>query len=156
MVAAEIDKQKKIIEAEAEAEQIRRKAKGEADAIFARMDAQARGIQEILNKQADGFRNLVGAAEGDAQKAVLMMIADKLPELVKTQVEAVKGINIDKVTVWDGGSSVNGKTATSNFISGMMQSVPPLQDLFKMAGMELPSYLKGKPEDQAQPEKKEE
>ena len=156
VVAAEIDKQKKIIEAEAEAEQIRRKAKGEADAIFARMDAQARGIQEILNKQADGFRNLVGAAEGDAQKAVLMMIADKLPELVKTQVEAVKGINIDKVTVWDGGSSVNGKTATSNFISGMMQSVPPLQDLFKMAGMELPSYLKGKPEDQAQPEKKEE
>ncbi len=155
VVAAEIDKQKKIIEAEAEAEQIRRKAKGEADAIFARMDAQARGIQEVLNKQAEGFRNLVGAAEGDAQKAVLMMIADKLPELVKTQVEAVKGINIDKVTVWDTGSNANGKTATSNFISGMMQSVPPLQDLFKMAGMELPSYLKGKPEEQAQPEKEE-
>ena len=155
VVAAEIDKQKKIIEAEAEAEQIRRKAKGEADAIFARMDAQARGIQEVLNKQAEGFRNLVGAAEGDAQKAVLMMIADKLPDLVKTQVEAVKGINIDKVTVWDTGSNANGKTATSNFISGMMQSVPPLQDLFKMAGMELPSYLKGKPEEQAQREKEE-
>ena len=25
----------------------------------------------------------------------------------------------------------------------MMKSVPPLEDLFKMAGMELPSYLKG-------------
>ena len=85
-----------------------------------------------------------------------MMIADKLPELVKTQVEAVKGINIDKVTVWDGGSSVNGKTATSNFISGMMQSVPPLNDLFKMAGMELPSYLKKdtvNPEEQPAKEK---
>ena len=42
------------------------------------------------------------------QKAVLMMIADKLPDLVKTQVEAVKGINIDKVTVWDGVSEMNG------------------------------------------------
>ena len=156
VVAAEIDKQKKIIEAEAEAEQIRRKAKGEADAIFAKMDAQARGIQEVLNKQAEGFRNLVGAAEGDAQKAVLMMIADKLPDLVKTQVEAVKGINIDKVTVWDTGSSANGKTATSNFISGMMQSVPPLQDLFKMAGMELPSYLKGKAETPDEKPEKEE
>ena len=27
----------------------------------------------------------------------------------------------------------------------MMKSVPPLDDLFKMAGMELPSYLKGEP-----------
>jgi flotillin len=84
-----------------------------------------------------------------------MMIADKLPELVKTQVEAVKGINIDKVTVWDGGSSVNGKTATSNFISGMMKSVPPLEDLFKMAGMELPSYLKGAEVKEAEAKKEE-
>ena len=145
VVPAQIEKEKAIIDAEAEAEQIRRKAKGEADAIYAKMDAQARGILEILTKQATGFQQLVGAAEGDASKAVLMMVADKLPELVKTQVEAVKGINIDKVTVWDTGNSADGKTATSNFISGMMKSVPPLEDLFKMAGMELPSYLKGTP-----------
>ncbi|MBR0290717.1 MAG: flotillin family protein, partial [Bacteroidales bacterium] len=119
VVPAQIDKEKAIIEAEAEAEQIRRKAKGEADAIYAKMDAQARGILEVLTKQATGFQQLVGAAQGDAQKAVLMMIADKLPELVKTQVEAVKGINIDKVTVWDTGNGADGKTATSNFISGM-------------------------------------
>ena len=156
VVPAQIDKEKAIIDAEAEAEQIRRKAKGEADAIFAKMDAQARGVLEILTKQATGFQQLVGAAEGDASKAVLMMIADKLPELVKTQVEAVKGINIDKVTVWDTGSSADGKTATSNFISGMMKSVPPLDDLFKMAGMELPSYLKGaeKPQPEVQEEVK--
>ncbi len=156
VVPAQIEKEKAIIDAEAEAEQIRRKAKGEADAIFAKMDAQARGVLEILTKQATGFQQLVGAAEGDASKAVLMMIADKLPELVKTQVEAVKGINIDKVTVWDTGSSADGKTATSNFISGMMKSVPPLDDLFKMAGMELPSYLKGaeKPQPEVQEEVK--
>ena len=119
------------------------------------MDAQAKGMLEILTKQADGFKNLVGAAEGDAQKAVLMMIADKLPELVKTQVEAVKGINIDKVTVWDTGNGTDGKTATSNFISGMMKSVPPLDELFKMAGMELPSYLKGKQQPDEQPAEEE-
>ena len=149
VVPAQIEKEKAIIDAEAEAEKVRRMAKGEADAIYAKMDAQARGILEILSKQADGFNQLVGAAQGDAQKAVLMMIADKLPELVKTQVEAVKGINIDKVTVWDTGNGADGKTATSNFISGMMKSVPPLEELFKMAGMELPSYLgKAKPEEQ--------
>ena len=156
VVAAQIEKEKAIIDAEAEAEQIRRKAKGEADAIYAKMDAQARGVFEILTKQAQGFNQLVGAAEGDAQKAVMMMIADKLPELVKTQVEAVKGINIDKVTVWDGGSSVNGKTATANFVSGLMGSVPPLSDLFKMAGMDLPDYLgkKVNPEEQPAAEEK--
>ena len=155
VVPAQIEKEKAIIDAEAEAEQIRRKAKGEADAIYAKMDAQARGVLEILTKQATGFQQLVGAAQGDAQKAVLMMIADKLPDLVKTQVEAVKGINIDKVTVWDTGNGTDGKTATSNFISGLMKSVPPLNDLFNMAGMELPSYLKGADKDK-QPDVQEE
>ena len=143
VVPAQIEKEKAIIEAEAEAEKVRRMAKGEADAIYAKMDAQARGILEILTKQAEGFNQLVNAAAGDPQKAVLMRIADKLPELVKTQVEAVKGIKIDKVTVWDGNSHADGKTATSGFISGMMKSVPPLEELFNMAGMSLPAYLKG-------------
>ncbi len=144
VVAAQIEKEKAIIEAEAEAEKMRRTAKGEADAIFMKMDAQARGSLEILAKQAEGFGKLVEAAGGDAKEAITMLITEKLPELVKTQVEAVKGIKIDKVTVWDGGNSADGKTATSNFISGMMKSVPPLDELFRMAGMELPSYLKGK------------
>ena len=149
VVAAQIEKEKMIIEAEAKAEQLRREAQGQADAIFAKMDAQARGALEILSKQAAGFGKLVEAAGGDAKDAITMLISDKLPELVKTQVEAVKGINIDKVTVWDGGSKDGGKTATANFISGMMQSVPPLDEIFKMAGMSLPNYLKGKEEAKA-------
>ncbi len=143
VVAAEIEKQKMIIAAEAEAEKLRREAKGEADAIYAKMEAQARGTYEILSKQAEGFNRLVVAAGGDAKDAITMLISDKLPELVKTQVEAVKGIKIDKVTVWDGGNGKDGRTATSNFISGMMGSVPPLNDLFSMAGLNLPNYLKG-------------
>ncbi|MDE7149461.1 MAG: flotillin family protein, partial [Bacteroidales bacterium] len=145
VVPAQIDKEKAIIAAEAEAEKIRRMAKGEADAIYARMDAQARGMLEVLSKQAEGFNQMVRAAAGDPQQAVLMLIADKLPELVKTQVEAVKGIKIDKVTVWDANGKGNGDgtTSTANFISGMMKSVPPMEDLFKMAGLSLPSYLKG-------------
>ena len=141
VVPAQIDKERQIIEAEAVAEKLRRTAQGEADAIYAKMEAQARGTFEVLSKQAEGFGRMVNSAEGDAQKAVLMLIADKLPELVKTQVEAVKGIKIDKVTVWDGNSSKDGKSSTAGFISGLMGSVPPLQDLFKMAGLNLPEYL---------------
>ncbi|KAA8486380.1 flotillin [Arcticibacter tournemirensis] len=143
VVPAEIDKEKMIIDAEAEAEKVRREAKGQADAIFAKMEAEAKGIYEILTKQAEGYEQIVKAAGGDPKQAITFLIADKLPELVKTQVEAVKNIKIDKITVWDGNNNGTGKTSTSNFISGMMQSVPPLNDLFNMAGMELPHYLKG-------------
>jgi len=144
IVPAEIDKQKQIIDAEAIAERTRRLAQGEADATFARMDAEARGIFEILTKQAEGYNRIVNASGGDPQQAIMFLIADKLPELVKTQVEAIKNIKIDKITVWDQGDNANGQTGTANFISGLMKSVPPLQDLFNMAGMELPEYLKGK------------
>ncbi len=144
VVPAEIDKQKVEIDAEAIAEQKRRIAKGEADAIFLKMAAEGKGIYEILSKQAEGFDQLVKAAGNDAQKAVLMMIADKLPELVKTQVEAIKNIKIDKVTVWETGNGKDGKTSTANFMQGMLGSIPPLEDVFKSAGMELPDYLKGK------------
>ena len=63
---------------------------------------------------------------------------------MRIQVDAVKNIKIDKVTVWDGGNSADGKTSTANFISGMMKSVPPLDELFAMAGMQLPTLLGSK------------
>ncbi|MGB0930837.1 MAG: flotillin family protein [Chitinophagales bacterium] len=144
MVAAEVDKLKVEIDAEAEAEKIRRKARGEADAILFKMQAEAQGNFELLSKQADGFQKLIDAANGDTQEAVMMLIADQLPELVKTQVDAIKNLKIDKVTVWDSGANGNGQGAgssTANFLSGMYKSVPPLEELFKMAGMELPNYL---------------
>ena len=77
----------------------------------------------------------------------MLLLLEKLPELVKTQVEAVKGINIDHVTVWDSGATgANGKGSTANFVSGLMQSVPPLNELFDMAGLNLPEYLAKKKE----------
>ena len=142
IVAQEIEKRRLVIAAEAEAEQKRVNAKGEADAIFAKMEAEAKGLYEILTKQADGYDKMIKAAGGDATKAYTLLLLEKLPELVKTQVEAIKGINIDKVTVWDnGGTSADGKGSTAQFLSGLMKSVPPLGELFDQAGMSLPEYL---------------
>ena len=152
VVPAQIEKEKAIIDAEADAERIRRLAKGEADAIFAKMDAEARGILEVLTKQAEGYDLIVKAAAGNPDKAAMLLITDKLPELVRTQVEAVKNIKIDKVTVWDGNNGGKGNTSTANFISGLMKSVPPLNDLFNMAGLSLPNYLKGEAEKAASAE----
>ncbi|MCF1190517.1 flotillin family protein [Mangrovimonas sp. AS39] len=144
IIPAEIEKSKAEIDAEAEAERIRRKARGEADAILFKAQAEAQGQFEVLTKQAQGLDQIVKAAGNNSRDAVLLLIADKLPELVKIQAEAIKNIKIDKVTVWENGQSKDGKGSTANFLSGLYQSVPPLQEMFNMAGMELPEYLKGK------------
>jgi flotillin len=140
LVQAKIDKQLAEIAAEAVAERTRRQARGEADAIFMKLEAEARGINEMLMKQAEGFKALVEAS-GGADEAMKLMIVDKLPELIEKQVEAIKNIKIDKITVWDNLGSEDGKTNTAKFVSGMMQSVPPLNELFNMAGLEIPNYL---------------
>ena len=141
IVRTEIDKRRMELEAEAEAEQIRRKARGEADAILAKMQAEAQGAQEILLKQADGLRQIVSAAGGDADSAVRLMLADKMEELMRIQVDAVKNIKIDKVTVWDGAGTADGKTATANFLSGLLKSLPPLEEIYNMAGLSLPEIV---------------
>lgn len=149
LVKAEIEKRKIEIAAEAQAEQLRREAKGEADAIYAKMEAQARGVQEMLSKQAAGLSDIVRAAGGNASDAMRLMIADKLEDLVKVQVEAVKNLKIDKVTVWDGMSGKDGASTTANFLSGMLKSIPPMNEMFEMAGMALPEFL-GKKLDEAE------
>ena len=143
IVKAEISKREIELAAEAEAEKIRRQAAGEADAIYAKMEAQARGMQEILQKQAAGFEKIVAAAGGDAKNAMMLMLADKMEDLMKIQVEAIRDLKIDKVTVWDSGNGTgaDGKSSTANFISGLMKSVPPMNEIFEMAGMNLPEFL---------------
>ena len=153
IVASEIEKRRIEIEADAEAEKIRRHAKGEADAIYAKREAEARGIYETLVKQAQGMDKLVKAA-GSADEAVRLMIADKMEQLVATQVEAIKNLKIDKITVWDGGQSADGKTTTANFLSGMLKSLPPLEEMYNMAGLKLPKIVAPQEiatEDNAQP-----
>ena len=117
------------------------------------MEAQARGVRAVLTAQADGLAQVVQAAGGDPNEAARLMIADKIETLVATQVEAIKNIKIDKVTVWDGaGNSKDGKTATAGFLSGMMQSLPPMSDLFAMTGLNLPEIVQPKKIEEEKPE----
>ena len=141
IVKAEIQKREIEIQAEARAEEIRRQARGEADAMLMKMQAEADGIRQVLTKQAEGFAEIVKASGGMSDDAVKLMIADKLENLERIQVDAIKNLKIDKITVWDNGTGANGKNATANFLSGIMKSIPPMNEVFDMAGMKLPEYL---------------
>ena len=140
VVRQEIERKKIEIAAEAEAERIRREAKGAADAILMKYEAEARGIRQVLESKAAGYESLVRSA-GDARSAATLLMIEKLDEIVAKQVEAIQNLKIDKITVWDSGA-VNGKgSSTSQFLSSLVTSLPPLQEIAKMAGVELPEYL---------------
>lgn len=160
IVPAEIQKQKAIIDAQAAAEKLRQEGLGEGNKIREKLKGEADGIQEILAKQASGFKQIVNAASGDADAAVKLMVADKLPEIVKTQVEALKAIKIDKIMVWDHGSGDGEGSTTSNWLSDFVKSVPALKDSFELAGMQLPEMLgkslEGEKSKKQDPSKKEE
>lgn len=144
IVPAEIEKSQKIIQAQAEAEQKREIAKGEADGRFFQMEAEAKGIYEILSKTADGFRSIVESCGGDVNGAIQMMLTDKMPELMKIQMEAIKGIDIDKITVWDNGGNGNGSgSSTTDFIHNFLKAAPQYRDIYNMVGNELPKMLQG-------------
>jgi flotillin len=140
VVREEIAKNKIEIAAEAEAERTRREARGVADGILAKYEAEAEGMRKLLNAKAEGYRKLVESVGGDAQAAATLLMIEKLEELVARQVEAIKNLKIDKITVWDSGGNGDG-SSTSNFIANLFKSLPPLQDISEMAGFELPEYL---------------
>lgn len=143
IVKEEIEKQKIEISAEALAEKTRREARGHADAVLMQFQAEADGVRKVLQSKADGYRMLVESCNGDAKSAATFLLVEKLEDIVAQQVKAIQNLKIDKITVWDSGSGQNGGqgNSTSNFLAGMIKTLPPLQEIAAMAGVELPEYL---------------
>ena len=140
VVRQEIEKRKVEIAAEATAQQTRLTAKGEADAILMKYEAEAEGVRQVLNSKAAGYQALVHSCAGDPKAAATLLMVEKIQEVVSMQVEAIRNLKIDKITVWDSGSG-DGKSSTANFASNLIKSLPPLHEIAKMAGVELPEYL---------------
>jgi flotillin len=137
----EINKSKVEIDAEATAERTRREAKGAADATLIRYKAEADGLQKLLEAKAAGYRSLIASCNGDAQAAASLLMIEKLSDVVMAQVEAIRNLKIDKITVWDSGSHGGSGNAAADFVSGFIKALPPLQEIAAMAGLELPQYF---------------
>ena len=81
-IAKQMIARKRIeIDAEAEAERLRRIARGEADAILARYLAEAEGIQKVLEAKSAGYEKLIRACGDRKDLAPSLLIIEKLPEL---------------------------------------------------------------------------
>ena len=156
VVRREIEKRKKVIDAEAEAEKVRKEAKGQADAVLMKYEAEAKGVRQVLDAKAAGYQALVASTAGDAKAAATLLLIEKLEDIVARQVEAIKNLRIDKITVWDsaGGGGEGKGSSTANFVSSLIKALPPLHDVAGMAGVELPGYLGHMAEGEAAPKGK--
>ena len=133
------------IEAEGRASAIRAQAQGEADATIARAKADAEAIKVKLIAEADGKKALLDAqAEGlakfaNADAAVQILVAQQIPELARTQAEAIKSLKIDKVVVMGGGAT--GNAGAGAFVQDLFRNVMPLHETAEAAGITLPGLL---------------
>ena len=148
----EVDKLKIQVEADAEAERLKRIAlgeaekirniaKGEADAIKVKYLAEAEGVQAVLEAKAQGYKNLINVCNARPEIATSFLMIEKVDELVAKQVEAIKNIKFDKITVWDGGAGSEKGSTTANFLKDLIKSLPAMHDLANQAGVELPQIL---------------
>ncbi|MEM8738491.1 MAG: SPFH domain-containing protein [Planctomycetota bacterium] len=137
-----IEQQQVKIDAEAEAERIRRVAQGNADAVLAKYNAEAEGLKKVLDAKAEGYHNLIEACAARPDLAPSLLIIEKLPELVAEQVKAIQNLKIDKITVWDSGQNGGeGTGSTGQFLNGLIGSLPPIHELANQAGIDLPAVL---------------
>lgn len=137
VVPAEAERQKAVVTAEAERQKRALVAKGEAEAILVRMQAEAQGVQAQLDAKAEGYKGLVGACAADPSLTAALLLIEKLVDLTHIQVEAIKNLPIEKMVVWDSGDGA-GISGLGRRLLGVL---PPIHDLAKMVGLELPEYL---------------
>lgn len=137
----EVEKLKVQVQADAEAERQRRIALGEADAIKAKYFAEAEGIKAVLEAKAKGYEELVKISNNRPEIATSFLMIEKIEDIVAKQVEAIKNIKFDKITVWDGGTGSAKGSTTASFMRDLIKSLPAMHDLAQQAGIELPQIL---------------
>jgi flotillin len=143
VVPAQADKEQTIIAADAAKEKAIRIAQGEAEAKLAKMKAEGAGAQAILDGKAKGYEALVAACSTANQAASLLLI-EKFEDIARVQAQAIQDLPIEKIVVWDGG----GKEGGLNGLGGrLMGALPPMHDLAKQVGLDLPEFL-GKMQDE--------
>lgn len=143
IIRNEINKRKQVIDAEAKAQETVNLAKGEADSTLLKFQAEAKGMEELLNAKAQGYKEIIEACGGDSKAAATLLLLEQMETLVSRQTEALSNLKIDKITVWDSGNGAGGEgsNATAGFIRNFISALPPIHDLAKQVGIDLPDYL---------------
>jgi len=137
VVPANAERERVLIAADARKQQAIRIAQGEAEAVLAQMTAEAKGVQAVLDAKAQGYARLVDSCK-TAEQAAALLLVEKLVDVSRIQAQAIQDLPIEKIMIWDGGGQQGG---LANLGQRLMGALPPMHELAKQVGLDLPGFL---------------
>ena len=114
-------------------------AEAERMAAEARAKAEAAPILENGRAQAEALRMLLVEIEKAGDMGLRVFIAEKLPSLLGQALDAMKDIDIDRVTVVDSGSGQGVANATTQKVNA---SLVALQQVAGAMGLDLDEFVR--------------
>ncbi|HUG00222.1 MAG TPA: SPFH domain-containing protein [Longimicrobiales bacterium] len=108
-------------------------------AAIAKAQADASPILESGRAQAEALRLLYEEVTKAGPDGFAVLLAEKLPALLETTVEAVRGISIDKIVVLDDGSGTGVGNAANQRVGAALRT---LEGLGSSLGIDISEILK--------------
>jgi flotillin len=143
---AEVEAQKALETRRVEREKLRLQAdvvepaNAERTAAKARAEGDAAPILEKGRASAQVLQMLYEQVKAGGDQAFAVLLAEKLPQLLATSVEAVEGVDIDKVVVIDGGTGTGVSNAVNQRVHGALGTVEAISSA---VGVDIQSILRG-------------
>lgn len=143
---AEVEAQQAMEAKRVDREQVRLQAdvvepaNAERVAAMARAEGEAAPILERGRAGVEVLRMLYEEIQRGGDDAFAVFMAEKLPQLFGTAVEAVKGVDIDRVVVLDGGSGKGVQNAINQRVQGALGTLEGVSSAF---GVDIQSVIQG-------------
>lgn len=109
------------------------------EAARAEAEAEAAPILERGKAQVEVLRRLYGEIAKGGDQALAVFLAEKLPELLEISVEAVSGVDIDRVVVMDSGDGQGVASAVNQRVKGALGTV---EGVAAALGLDIEEVLK--------------
>lgn len=126
---SEVEAQKALETRRVEREKLRLQAdvvepaNAERTAAKARAEGEAAPLLEQGRASAQVLQMLYDQVKAGGEHAFAVLLAEKLPQLLETSIQAVQGVDIDRVVVLDGGSGTGVSNAVNQRVQGALGTV---------------------------------
>jgi flotillin len=141
---SEVEAQKALESRRVEREKLRLQAdvvepaNAERTAAKARAEGEAAPILEQGRASAQVLEMLYDRVKAGGDQALAVFLAEKLPQLLQTAVQAVEGVDIDRIVVLDGGSGTGVSNAVNQRVQGALGTVEAIS---AAVGVDIQSVL---------------
>lgn len=141
---AEVEAQKALETRRVEREKLRlladvvEPANAERTAAKARAEGEAAPILEQGRASAEVLQMLYEQVRAGGDHAFAVLLAEKLPQLLQTSIQAVQGVDIDRVVVLDGGTGTGVSNAVNQRVQGALGTVEAISSA---VGIDIQSVL---------------